>query len=196
MRVTWKWKPASLCSLNHGHLGRNNTSHFDAHFLKYSQIGMTFTFIDSCQMKNPSNTFTFLNKKHLILLREASMYQLSVFLTSFKRGGVKPMYKNLCSKFVFFSAGHRQYGICPNREGFKNRNHGLSSLRGGGVPPLSVNFFPLTFWAKNSFFGVKNTKKCRLRRKFFGFWVRKGGRGVPPFSVKFFSLTLQKNLVR
>ena len=85
----------------------------------------------------------------------------------------------------------------PVREGFKTPSHGKSplggeggyppfpltffrsifgnqpSVKGGeGVPPLSVNFFPLTFWAKNSVFWVKNSKKCRLRRKIFGFGVR------------------------
>ena len=74
---------------------------------------MTFTFIDSYQVKNLSNTFTFLNEKHLILVREASMYQLSVFLTSFKKGGVKPMFKNLCSKFVFFlqAIGNMEFAL-------------------------------------------------------------------------------------
>ena len=31
-------------------------------------------------------------------------------------------------------------------EGFKKPSNGKIPLRGGGVPPLSVNFFPLTFW--------------------------------------------------
>ena len=60
------------------------------------------------------------------------------------------------------------------RKGFKTPSHGKSPLRGGGgvpplfrwvfgnrpsvkgrgYPPLSVNFFPLTFWAKKQcFFG-------------------------------------------
>ena len=32
------------------------------------------------------------------------------------------------------------------REVFKNPSNGNFPLRGGGVPPFSVNFFPLTFW--------------------------------------------------
>ena len=56
-------------------------------------------------------------------------------------------------------------------------------LRGGGDTPLSVNFFPLTFWVKNSVFWVKNTKKCRLRQKILDFASVKGG-GVPPLSVR------------
>ena len=31
------------------------------------------------------------------------------------------------------------------REVFKNPSNGNFPLRGGGVPPFSVNFFPLTF---------------------------------------------------
>ena len=31
------------------------------------------------------------------------------------------------------------------REGFKNPSNGNFPLRGGGEPPFSVNFFPLTF---------------------------------------------------
>ena len=49
------------------------------------------------------------------------------------------------------------------REGFKNPRHGNFPWRGGGVPPLSVNFFPLGFREPT---------------------VRGGGGGVPPFSVK------------
>ena len=32
----------------------------------------------------------------------------------------------------------------PFREGFKNPSNGKIPLR--GYPPLSINFFPLTFW--------------------------------------------------
>ena len=72
-----------------------------------------------------------------------------------------------------------------SRSVFGNR----PSVKGGGVFPLSVNFFPLTFW-------VKNTKKnAACGEKFLDFASVKGG-GVPPLSVKFFLLTLQKNLVR
>ena len=69
-------------------------------------------------------------------------------------------------------------------------------LRGRGGTPLYVNFFPLTFWVKNSVFWVKNPKNAACGEKFLDFGSVKGGGGVPPFSVKFFSLTLQKNLVR
>ena len=52
--------------------------------------------------------------------------------------------------------------ICPAllRRGFKNRRHGTFPWRGGGVPPFSVNFFPLGFREPP---------------------VRGGGGGTPPF---------------
>ena len=48
-------------------------------------------------------------------------------------------------------------------------------MKGGGVPPLSVNFFPLGFLEPT---------------------VREGGGGVPPLSVNFFPLTFWENVVR
>ena len=59
------------------------------------------------------------------------------------------------------------------------------SARGGGTP-LSVNFFPLTFWPKNSVFWVKNKKNAACGEKFLDFWSVKGGGGYPPFPLSFF----------
>ena len=47
------------------------------------------------------------------------------------------------------------------------------SVRGGrGVTPLSVNFFPLTFWVKNSVFLGEKHQKIPLAAKFFRILVR------------------------
>ena len=51
-KVTWKWKPASLSIM--AILGEDNTSHFDAHFLKLSlehKMTRPYTFTDGCQLK-------------------------------------------------------------------------------------------------------------------------------------------------
>ena len=65
-------------------------------------------------------------------------------------------------------------------------------MGGGGVPPLSVNFFFVknrpknsVFWAKNAVFGGKFVE-------FRPLW----GGGVPPHSVNFFPLVFRKNSVR
>merc|ERR1711894_732241 len=79
--------------------------------------------------------------------------------------------------------GYPPFPLTFFRSVFGNRP---SVKGGGGVPPLSVNFFPLTFWVKNSVFWVKNTKKCRLRRKFLNFVSVKGGGGYPPCPLSFF----------
>ena len=68
--VTWKWKPASLSIM--AILGEDNTSHFDAHFLKLLEHKMKrpYTFTDGCQLKKQKisaasaiYTFTFIYLK-------------------------------------------------------------------------------------------------------------------------------------
>ena len=92
------------------------------------------------------------------------------------------------------------------------------SVEGGGVPPLSVNFFPLGFreptvrgggggyppfplrknplkiGPKTVFLGQKTPFSAK---KFpFSETDRPWRGGVPPFSVNFFPLTFRQNLVR
>ena len=88
-------------------------------------------------------------------------------------------------------------------------------MKGGGVPPLSVNFFPLGFlepavreggggvpplsvkkisiknWQKNSVFWAKNAVFGEKNSAFGDGPSGKGGGGVPPLSVNFFPLTFR-----
>ena len=62
-------------------------------------------------------------------------------------------------------------------------------MGGGGVPPLSVNFFLLLkIGLKTVFFGQKMLFLAENLSNF----VRYGG-GVPPHSVNFFPLVFRKN---
>ena len=88
-----------------------------------------------------------------------------------------------------------------------------------GVPPLSVNFFPLGFWEPTVRGGGEGGTPLSVKKKSIKNWPKNGvfwaknavfgekisvfgngpsveGGGVPPFSVNFFPLTFRKNLVR
>ena len=126
--------------------------------------------------------------------------------TNFKCPNQPPSEIKLCSLLLL-------------REGFKKPRHGNFPWRGGGVPPFSVNFFPLGFREPTVRGGGggyppfplrKNPLKIGPKTVFLGektpFSAKKfpfseadrpwRGGGVPPFSVNFFPLTFRKILVR
>ena len=63
--------------------------------------------------------------------------------SAYAPGGRKRCDATISACLTFNLTSYSMWGF---REGFKNPSNGKIPLRGGGVPPLSVNFFPLTFW--------------------------------------------------
>jgi hypothetical protein len=60
------------------------------------------------------------------------------------------------------------------------------SVKGGGIPPLSVNFFSINFLGqKQCFLGENQQKNTAYDEKMLDFGSIKGG-GVPPFPFSFF----------